>query len=58
MNISERILRYLQKNGGRLKQRQIYKHLHLKKDVTYEVLKFMEAQKSVRIEDGGIIVCL
>ncbi len=58
MNISERILRYLQKNGGRLKQRQIYKHLHLKKDVTYEVLKFMEAQKSVRIEDGGAIVCL
>ena len=58
MNISERILKHLKKNGGRLTVREIYRPLNLKKGITHEVLKTLESKKMVSFEDKKTVVCI
>lgn len=61
INISERILKYLRQHDGRQSLRQVYRYLHLKKNTTVEVLKYLEAQNMVRFDDDdddNDIVCL
>jgi len=57
MNIGERILKYLRQNDGKQSLRQVYKYLHLKRDITMEVIKYLEAKNMVQMDDNDI-VCL
>jgi len=59
-NISERIFEYLQKpgNDGQKSIRDIYRTLHLKKEVTVQILKLLEKEKMIKITGDNHVVCI